>query len=46
VIAAAEIQNKSDTQFIVTLVSGPTGKGTLTVVSPIGLRSHVDVNVN
>jgi hypothetical protein len=44
-IEAAQIQKKSDTQLIVTLVPGTAGKGVLTLVSPIGLESHVDVTV-
>lgn len=45
VISAAQVQKKSDTQLIVTLVPGAAGNGTLTLVSQTGLRSHVDVSV-
>jgi hypothetical protein len=44
-IQAGQVQKKSDTQLVVTLVPGVAGKGTLTLVSPIGLRSHADVTV-
>lgn len=44
-IPAAQIQKKSDTQLIITLTPGTVGTGTLTLVSPIGLESHVNVTV-
>jgi hypothetical protein len=44
-IGAAQVQIKTDKQLIVTLVPGPAGKGTLTLVSPRNLRAHTDVNV-
>ncbi len=45
-VAASSVQKKSGTQVEVTLVPGTAGKGTLTLVSPIFLRAHVDVTVN
>lgn len=44
-IPAGQVQKKSDTQLVVTLEPGTVDKGTLTLVSPIGLRAHVDVTV-
>ena len=44
-IGAAQVQKKTDTQLIVTLAPGPAGKATLTLISPINLRAHIDVNV-
>ena len=44
-IVAGQIQKTSNTQLKVTLVPGAAGSGTLTLVSPIGLRAHVAVSV-
>ena len=44
-ITANQVQKQSDTQLTLTLMPGPKGKGTLTLVSSIGLKSHIDVSV-
>ena len=45
VIPAGQVRQKTDKQVTVTLVPGEAGGGTLTLVSPIGLRAHVDVTI-
>ena len=47
-VAAGPVQKAPGPPVVwtVTLVPGAAGKGTLTLVSPIGLRAHVDVPVN
>jgi hypothetical protein len=44
-IPATDITKNSAIEIIVKLTPGTPGTGTLTLVSPIGLRAHVDVTV-
>jgi hypothetical protein len=44
-IPTEQVQTKSPTELTVTLIPGPPGEGTLSLVSPIGLRTKAHVSI-